>query len=179
MTARVYCLIDVDNVKERLVEVAVDWRQVNLLDVARASIRMVGSSWGADSMQLSRVFCYGAPTDNDMETWLQRNDALPDVTVRHGKLAVGPRRRTQKAVDVQLAVDAVAWASRDTCDAMIFMTGDADFIPVVEAVKELGPLAAVCAFRNGLSQDLVDAADRIGYLPSDPNAWVGWVLPAP
>ena len=49
----------------------------------------------------------------------------------------------------------------------MLLTGDADFVPVVEATRDLGPHVLVVGFRTSMAAALCEAADRVGYLPDD------------
>lgn len=83
-----------------------------------------------------------------------------------GYLRADPRdksrlRRTQKAVDVQLAVDALAAAADRIYECAIFLTGDGDLSPAVVAVSNRGILTAVCGPKRSMSEVLARAADRL------------------
>ena len=52
------------------------------------------------------------------------------------KLADGTFR--QKGVDILLAIDALSMAYLDHYDSALFLLGDRDFIPLIEAVKDAG-----------------------------------------
>ena len=133
---------------------------------------------------MSRTFVYDAvPEEAESSTrivdqWLERNGGQIDVHVRYGRLA-GDRasRRRQVGVDAQLAVDALNFAWIGAYEIAVLVTGDGDFSPVAEAIRQRGRLVGVCAFRNSLSDELRQQADRVGYLPDDPNAWSAWKLP--
>lgn len=64
-----------------------------------------------------------------------------------------------KQVDIQLATDVLSNAFRNNYDAAVLVAGDGDYVPLVEEVKRLGKLVYVFFFRNGLSKDLLNAAD--------------------
>lgn len=184
---RVYAFIDGAQLRAGLQELGAKWEEVNLLDIAKVGLRGVGSKWQGLDMVVSRVFVYDAVGDNTatkeeqaVERWLRRNGQQPDVHVRRGGLAGDPKKpraRRQKAVDVQLAVDAVTWASNGVFDVALLVTGDGDFAPVAEAVRDRGPLVALFCFESRLSPVLREAADRVGYLLTDPAAYDGWALP--
>jgi uncharacterized LabA/DUF88 family protein len=179
---RVYAFFDGGYVRRRLDEIGVDWTRTSLRDVAKVGLNYIGGGWGA-AMTLSRSFVYdavpdGADESNDaVAKWLARTNREMDVHVKAGRLRGDGQARRQKGVDIQLAVDALSFATSGILDVVMLVTGDADFAPLAMAVREKGPLVAVCAFRAGLSPLLMDAADRVGYLPSDPAAWAGWTLP--
>lgn len=183
---RVYAFIDGGYVRSGLEKLSVAWQDVNLSDVVAVAVNQwIGGKWQGEFMGVSRAFIYDAVADNAAEddpvmSWLDRHDQLRDVHVRRGGLAGDPKKgmpRRQKAVDVQLAVDALTFAARGVFDVALFVTGDADFVPVAEAVRDSGPLVAVCGFRESLAEGLQRVADRVGNLPEDPNAWTGWRLP--
>jgi uncharacterized LabA/DUF88 family protein len=180
---RVYAFLDGGYVRQRLEELGVDWTEISLRSVALSSLDFIGGGWGA-AMTLSRAFLYDAVSDDVDELtdrvakWLARNNREMDLHVKRGRLrgASGDRLR-QKGVDVQLAVDALSFATSGVLDVVMLVAGDADFAPLAEAVRNKGPLVAVCAFRRGLSPLLADAADRVGYLPNDAGSWESWKLP--
>jgi uncharacterized LabA/DUF88 family protein len=77
------------------------------------------------------------------------------------------RPREQKGVDVHLAVDALRTAYSGTFDAILLVSGDADFEPLVTAIRESGPRIHVAGFETSTSVDLKRAADR--FLPLEPS----------
>lgn len=88
--------------------------------------------------------------------------------VRLGKLAYRGRDQqgkaifTQKQVDVSLAVDMLILAGTGKISTSILIAGDSDFIPVVEAVKNLGVLVTLCHSKDHssmTSKDLMQACD--------------------
>lgn len=169
---RAYAFIDGGYLRAGLEKIDIDWREINLYNMAYAVVEFSNANmpWLRHETKLRRVFVYDAVPDDvaeqsDVADWLSGNAALPDVHVQRGAL-VG-RRRRQKAVDVQLAVDALTLASNGVYDMGLFLTGDADFVPVVEAVRFKGPLITVSAFADSLAPDLSEAADRVHVLPSE------------
>lgn len=74
-----------------------------------------------------------------------------------------PRRQGKsKAVDLSLATDALTLAGEDRYEVAVIFAGDADYVPVVEAVKRLGRHVVVGFFGGpgaGLSDELRIAAD--------------------
>jgi len=59
--------------------------------------------------------------------------------------------------DMQMAIDALALA--DKVDVMVIISGDADFIPLIHALRSKGVKAEIISFRCDTSKELVDAAD--------------------
>lgn len=183
----VCCLIDSAYVRERLEELGIDWRKVNLYKLAEWAVRHVqGRGWMGAPMALSRVYVYDAVPDRDrmpsaeleigtLAHWLRQNDDLSDVLVRYGRLIEGPKQR-QKAVDIQLSVDAVSLALKGLCDALVLVAGDGDYVPIIEAIRSSGPLAAICVFEKNFSQDLMRAADRVGKFHHDPRDFITYLF---
>lgn len=117
-----------------------------------------------------RAYLYDATEDSEVEqrpesalrqAWLNRNNHQNNVHYRRGRVAGRPPR--QKRVDVQLAVDVLRDLRnlRDPVE-VILVTGDDDFTPLVEAVREYGPHVALVLFpKCGGTDDLRTAADYV------------------
>jgi uncharacterized LabA/DUF88 family protein len=60
--------------------------------------------------------------------------------------------------DVGLAVDAIKVA--DSLDVIIIFSGDGDFLPLVEYLKNLGKQVEIAAFSKSSSRKLKEAVDR-------------------
>ena len=60
--------------------------------------------------------------------------------------------------DVGLAIDAISMAPK--AEVMVFVTGDGDFIPLLEYLKHQGITVEVVAFRRSTSSKLIQAADK-------------------
>jgi len=68
-------------------------------------------------------------------------------------------------VDVALAVGAVEAAmTKDDIDIVAIATRDADFLPVVQKIKEYGKIAVVLGAEPGFSSSLQNAADYVEHL---------------
>ncbi len=126
-----------------------------------------------------RVFYYDAMPDEAtpeererQEAYFARLRALPDTHVVLGEVRRGAKkRREQKGVDVQLAVDSLRMAMARVTDAIGLVTGDADFAPLVRAIRETGVHVIVLAFPTSLAQSLADEADRRVHFPVLPTDW--------
>ncbi len=70
-----------------------------------------------------------------------------------------PSGTQSKGVDIKLTTDMLAHAFRGNYDVAVLITGDGDFVPVVEEVKRLGKNVIVASFNNGLNPGLQLAAD--------------------
>ena len=71
--------------------------------------------------------------------------------------------RNVKGVDITLTKDMLAHAYDDNYDVAVLLTGDGDFVPVIEEVKRMGKAVYVAFFEHeaaGLSKDLRLASDK-------------------
>jgi len=70
------------------------------------------------------------------------------------------RNRSSKRVDITLATDMLTHAHRKNYDIAVLVTGDEDYVPLVEAVKGEGCRVVLWALSSGLSPALKKAADH-------------------
>ena len=66
----------------------------------------------------------------------------------------------QKGVDIKLAVEMLSFGFNDKYDIAILVSGDKDFLPMVEMVKDLGKTVIVASFDHCCSGDLQRKADQ-------------------
>ena len=70
--------------------------------------------------------------------------------------------------DVGLAVDAIRLS--ENLDAIVLITGDGDFVPLVEYLKDTkGAQVEIVAFKKSASQKLVEASDDFVDLGENPK----------
>lgn len=72
--------------------------------------------------------------------------------------------------DVGLAVDAIKLAPK--LDAVILITGDGDFVPLVEFLKNNGCQVEVASFGKSTSARLIEAADDFIDLDKNPRKYL-------
>ncbi|MHB8867482.1 MAG: NYN domain-containing protein [Thermoleophilia bacterium] len=124
----------------------------------------------------SRMFFYDAIDEaasedqrKQLQTYLEMVEEISCVAVVTGFVRAGKRkRREQKGVDVQIAVDALEAALSGRADAIVLVAGDADFCPLAEAVRRAGAFMLVFGYKGSMSRELRHSADVVGYLP-DPE----------
>lgn len=109
---------------------------------------------------------YAADTAEEHQSYLERLGRLEDTLVRLGTVT-GVRNKRQKGVDMRMGRDMVTAARSGFIEYVILASGDADFIPIVEEIQDLGPKVLVLGFSGSMSSDLVLAADRTIELPSN------------
>jgi uncharacterized LabA/DUF88 family protein len=129
---------------------------------------------------VTRVFYYDALDEGAERAEQDRQSAyfdrlrrLPDTHVILGQVrrSSSARRREQKGVDVQLAVDALRAATSGVVKGIVLVTGDADFVPLVKGIREAGPHVFVFAFARSLSSELELEADRVWKWEQPPTDW--------
>jgi uncharacterized LabA/DUF88 family protein len=128
---------------------------------------------------LIRAYYYDAifpKTDPDydaQEKYLNTVRRVFWCTVVLGELVRSTKKtKRQKGVDILLTIDALSKAYQDQYDTTVFLLGDRDFIPLVEAVKNhgkkvfgvyYGKLRSDGIFKTRISQELCKQYDlRIG-----------------
>lgn len=133
----------------------------------------------AGDRHLIRTYYYNAPLnreDDDDKHRLQQSffdslDSVPYLTKRFGRLErrnvrhvlpdgtfVSTPTYVEKGVDTHIVIDMLTFAFKDTYDTAILVSGDEDFMVVVEKIKELGKHVEVANL--GGSFLLRQAADK-------------------
>ena len=67
----------------------------------------------------------------------------------------------EKCVDIALASDMLYYSCMDSLDIAVLLSGDKDFIPVLEKVRLLSKKVAICSMRSACSLDLSKSEARI------------------
>lgn len=65
-----------------------------------------------------------------------------------------------KGVDIAMVVDVLTHVHRDNIDSVLLLTGDGDYLPLIEEIQRSGKQCYVSAFSDGLHPDLPLIADR-------------------
>lgn len=128
---------------------------------------------------LGRVMYYdalpgdGVPPNQDLLDYWKAIEVLEDVHLGFGAVKGLKRQARQKGVDVLIAVDMLVGAFSGLFDIAVIVTGDADFVPVVEEVKRRGVMVAIAASASSLADDLRRVADRVVDIPQNTQ----WLQP--
>lgn len=120
----------------------------------------------ANDRSLRRIYYYNIRQESDrndgrvdQDRFLHSLYETPYVEVR---LGVAKQRRdhvVEKGVDVMLATDLVVRAYQDQYDTAILVSGDGDFYPAIQAVKDRGKQVEVAAFESNISAEASRVAD--------------------
>ncbi len=144
----------------------------------KAALFVRNQNIAGERLEPVRVFYYDAIDDEAdakerqrQQDYFARISTDSDTHVRVGKVKRTSRGREQKGVDVELAVDALRAAVSGVVKAIALVTGDADFVPLVKAIREAGPHVVVMGFKESLSRDLEREADRVWKWESLPTDW--------
>jgi len=98
-------------------------------------------------------------TGAEQEKFLHALYDTPYLEVRLGISKQRGEAMVEKGVDVMIAIDLVKNAYADLYDTAILVSGDGDFFPAIQAVKDLGKHVEVAAFRSNISAEAARAAD--------------------
>ena len=79
-----------------------------------------------------------------------------------------PESRNQKGVDVAMACEMVRQAYNDSYDVAIVISGDNDFVPAIEIIKNVGKIVEVASFEASFGKHIRMAADRTHSLSTMP-----------
>jgi uncharacterized LabA/DUF88 family protein len=74
------------------------------------------------------------------------------------------RESRSRLVDIRLTIDVLTHVYNDDIDSVWLITGDGDFIPLIEAVMRMGKKVHLGALTSGLNKKLPDSVDKFSYL---------------
>jgi uncharacterized LabA/DUF88 family protein len=98
------------------------------------------------------------------DSFLYNLRRLDKFDVRLGKLnryfkSDGTPDFEQKGVDVLLAIDVLRLALKNKIDKAIFITGDSDFVPVIQAIKDEGVGTILFYHESAVHRNILDCCD--------------------
>lgn len=133
------------------------------LDYKRFSEKLTGDR------ELIRTYYYNIRQESPDNPKLAENqdrflNALYETDYLEVKLGIWKARggtMVEKGVDVMIASDLIMHAYEDHYDVAILVSGDADFYPALQAVKDIGKQVEVAAFDSNLSAEAARLADVV------------------
>jgi uncharacterized LabA/DUF88 family protein len=137
------------------------------IDLARFSDILCG-----DSERL-RTYYYNCmpyqsnpPTDEErrrfsaMDKFLYTIKRLPRFEIRLGRLCSLGGEFVQKRVDISLAVDLVRLSWGKMIGKAVLVAGDSDFVPAIEAAKDVGVLVQLYYSPSSIHDELLASVDE-------------------
>ena len=106
------------------------------------------------------------PTDDErrrfaaMDKFIYTIKKLPRFEVRLGRLGCVGGEFIQKRVDISLAVDLVRLGCARVIGKAVIVTGDSDFLPAIEAAKDMGVLTVLYYSKTSVHDELLAAVDE-------------------
>lgn len=124
---------------------------------------------------LIRIYYYDAivsEEDPDFERqkkYFKRIERGYAYTVRLGRLVKSSKegKSRQKGVDIRMAIDALTKAYQDHYETAMFLVGDADFKPLIEAVKDAGKKTIGIFHKPTCAKDLARSFDMRIFLSEE------------
>jgi uncharacterized LabA/DUF88 family protein len=107
---------------------------------------------------IRRYYYTSAPGDERARAEIE--DRLRAAGIQAPRVFYRPKSGRSKQVDITLATDMLSHAHRNNYDIAVLVAGDADYVPLVEAVKREGQQVALWFVNDGLSPVLRAAADH-------------------
>ena len=157
---RVGILIDVQNMyhsAKNLYKARVNFREI--LRTAVASRRLV------------RAIAYVVTTETGEEKAFLEALGKAGIEIRTKELQIFPGGMKKADWDIGMAVDAIKLSN--LCDAIVLVTGDGDFVPLVEYLKGAwGGQIEVIAFSKSASAKLKEIADDFVDLSKDSGKYL-------
>jgi uncharacterized LabA/DUF88 family protein len=120
--------------------------------------------------QLIRAVSYVVNTESGEETAFFEALEKLGIEIKTKDLQIFYGGAKKADWDVGMAVDAIKIAPK--VDAVVFATGDGDFIPAVEYIKSLGCQVEVITFGRSASSALRAACDDFIDMDADPSTYL-------
>ena len=104
---------------------------------------------------------------NSQQKFLSYLQEVPYMQVTTGRIEKRGEALVEKGVDVNLAVDLVRFGAKRLYDVAILVSGDGDYAPAVNAVKDMGLHVENAFFFDEVSIHLKHVCDRFIQLDFD------------
>jgi uncharacterized LabA/DUF88 family protein len=83
------------------------------------------------------------------------------ITLRLKEIDFRKPNHSQKGVDIFLTADMISLAYEDAYDTAVLLSGDGDYVALVDLVKSKGKRVIVISFQNCLATSLRECADAV------------------
>lgn len=156
---RVGVLIDVQNMyhsAKNLYQARVNFREI--LNIAVANRKLI------------RAIAYVVTTETGEEKAFLEALEKSGIEIKSKELQIFPGGMKKADWDIGIAVDAFELSKK--LDSIVLVTGDGDFIPLVEYLKSQGQQVEIIAFAKSASSKLKEIADDFIDLGKAPNKYL-------
>ena len=103
------------------------------------------------------------PVRDKDKAWLNKLKHL-GYNVKTRAVKVAPNgKKTEKRIDVLMAVEIIASAYEKVFDTVVIVSGDADFVPVVKKLQEINKNIEIWSFEGLLSEHLKNMVGEGNY----------------
>lgn len=120
--------------------------------------------------KLIRAIAYVVTTETGEEKAFLEALAKSGIEVKSKDLQIFPGGMKKADWDVGMAVDAISLSSK--LDSIVLVTGDGDFIPLVEYLQSQGQQVEVISFGKSASAKLKEAVDDFVDLSVSPQKYL-------
>lgn len=120
--------------------------------------------------QLVRAIAYGITTEEAHEEEFHSALASQGFEVKTKPLQIFVGGQRKGDWDVGIATDVLRLEPK--IDVAVLVSGDGDFVPLVEFAKEKGLRLEVMSFRESTSSALIESADSFTDLSADPKKFL-------
>lgn len=157
---RVAVLMDVQNMYHSAKNLY--GKKVNFENVLKAAVA---------SRKLIRAIAYVIKTESEEEKGFFEALKGMGIELKIKDLQVFPGGLKKADWDVGMAVDAIKFSN--FLDTVVLVTGDGDFVPLVEYIKAAKPARVeIIAFSRSASGKLIEAADDFLDLEKEPKKFL-------
>ncbi|MBN1375576.1 MAG: NYN domain-containing protein, partial [Dehalococcoidia bacterium] len=117
----------------------------------------------------------------EQQDFLETLRKTPYLELRLGTTKLSQGIPVERGIDVMLATDLQYFASNNSYDIAILVSGDSDFGYTLQVVKNMGKQVEVAYFENATSRDLLNSADFLHQLDRKyfTGLWTGTQRPYP
>jgi len=125
---------------------------------------------GLDSRQLTRAVAYVTTTESGDEKNFFDALGKMGIETKTKNLQIFAGGSKKANWDIDLALDAIKLAPK--LDSVILVTGDGDFVPLIEYLQNVGCQVEVMSFGKATSAKLIEAADDFIDLDENPQKYL-------
>lgn len=120
--------------------------------------------------KLIRAIAYVVTTETGEEKAFLEALAKSGIEVKSKELQIFPGGMKKADWDVGMAVDAIKLSEK--LDCIVLVTGDGDYVPLIEFLRSHGQQVEVIAFSKSASHKLKEIADDFTDLCKNPSKYL-------